>query len=478
MSGLSRSLSWRIALFGLFAVTTPIFSPNASVFRGGTAAGFMPYFIFSMFIALAVASLVLVICSRRVSWNPPRIVLICASLLYAASIVAFAALSLGWTVPPVAVAIVGAVCGASTVVVTVRWAAFLSALNFREALVCSSILCISTSVVGIGFQALPLHPRAVVYALIAMVGGVCPALMDPPSRDATAEGSSPEGELVSTRNLFHVLHLPVIGLVIYAFMMSINKVLLWGMVDAEFIGAIFAAMLIVPILLVRTEKPAAAFVYRVIAPIIGGMVIVFVSFPAGTFPHGAALWLVYIFLSALAIIALSQIIAVMHAGEFRREFVVGLALFLGGVVSLCGLMWVNVFGGLDSYEPVIYVIIAVYCALMVISLGWESWRNITAISGIEVDDGLAPAHAQQAEGEQSGVHRALTVTIPAAISQKLTRRENEILSYLGRGHSNAYIAEKLFISESTVRTHVKHIYQKLEIHSREELFVLLDHGCA
>ncbi|MBE6465924.1 response regulator transcription factor [Denitrobacterium detoxificans] len=478
MSGIARSFDWRIALFGLFAVTTPIFSPNASVFRGGAAAGFMPYFIFSMFIALAVASLVLVICSRRVSWNPPRSVLICASLLYAASIVVFAALSLGWTVPPVAVAIVGAVCGASTVVITVRWASFLSALDFREGLVCSSLLCIATSLVGIGFQALPLYPRAVVYVLIAIVGGVCPALMDPPSRDASPEGSSPEGELVSTRNLFHVLHLPVIGLVIYAFMMSINKVLLWGAVDAEFIGAIVAALLIVPILLIRTDKPASAFIYRVIAPIIGGVVIVFVSFPAGTFPHGAALWLVYIFLSALAIVALGQVIAVMHAGEFRREFVVGLALFLGGVVSLCGLMWVNVFGGLDSYEPVIYVIIAVYCALMVISLGWESWRTITAVADVDGEGELVASRAEDADGSQLSSHRPSTVTIPAAISQKLTRRENEILSYLGRGHSNAYIAEKLFISESTVRTHVKHIYQKLEVHSREELFVLLDHGCA
>ncbi|MCR5583074.1 MAG: helix-turn-helix transcriptional regulator [Eggerthellaceae bacterium] len=478
MSGLSRSLAWRIALFGLFAVTTPIFSPNASIFRGAVASGFMPYYIFSMFVALAAASLVLVICSRRVSWNPPRGVLLCASVLYAASIVAFAALSLGWAVPSVAVAVAGAVCGASTVVITVRWAAFLSALDFREGLVCSSLLCIATSVVGIGFQALPLYPRAVVYVLIAIAGGVLPVIMEPPRRDASDDAPTREGELASTRNLFHVLHLPVIGLVIYAFMMSINKVLLWGMVDAEFIGAIVAALLIVPILFIRTDKPASAFIYRVIAPIIGGVVIVFVSFPAGTFPHGAALWLVYIFLSALAIVALGQIIAVMHAGEFRREFVVGLALFLGGAVSFCGLMWVNVFGGLDSYEPVIYVIIAVYCALMVISLGWESWRTITAVADVDGEGELSASRAEHVDGSQQSSHRASTVTIPAAISQKLTRRENEILSYLGRGHSNAYIAEKLFISESTVRTHVKHIYQKLEVHSREELFVLLDHGCA
>jgi DNA-binding CsgD family transcriptional regulator len=56
----------------------------------------------------------------------------------------------------------------------------------------------------------------------------------------------------------------------------------------------------------------------------------------------------------------------------------------------------------------------------------------------------------------------------------LTKREREILTYWGRGHSVIYIADKLFISESTVRAHVKHIYAKLDIHSREELFELLD----
>ena len=33
----------------------------------------------------------------------------------------------------------------------------------------------------------------------------------------------------------------------------------------------------------------------------------------------------------------------------------------------------------------------------------------------------------------------------------------------------ASIAEELFISENTVRTHCKHIYSKLDIHSRQEL---------
>lgn len=36
------------------------------------------------------------------------------------------------------------------------------------------------------------------------------------------------------------------------------------------------------------------------------------------------------------------------------------------------------------------------------------------------------------------------------------------------------VAEKLYISENTVRTHVRHIYAKLAINSREELLAMID----
>lgn len=54
----------------------------------------------------------------------------------------------------------------------------------------------------------------------------------------------------------------------------------------------------------------------------------------------------------------------------------------------------------------------------------------------------------------------------------LTAREIEVMELLCQGRSKAYIAESLFISENTVRSHGKHIYQKLGIHSKQELIDL------
>ncbi|MDZ7767223.1 MAG: response regulator transcription factor [Melioribacteraceae bacterium] len=53
-------------------------------------------------------------------------------------------------------------------------------------------------------------------------------------------------------------------------------------------------------------------------------------------------------------------------------------------------------------------------------------------------------------------------------SPDLTKRESEVLTELCNGSSYKMIADKLFISEETVRKHLKNIYRKLEVHSKSE----------
>ena len=52
--------------------------------------------------------------------------------------------------------------------------------------------------------------------------------------------------------------------------------------------------------------------------------------------------------------------------------------------------------------------------------------------------------------------------------ETLTERETEVLRQLARGKSNKEIATSLFISETTVKTHVKNIMQKLGVPSRTQ----------
>lgn len=57
---------------------------------------------------------------------------------------------------------------------------------------------------------------------------------------------------------------------------------------------------------------------------------------------------------------------------------------------------------------------------------------------------------------------------------KLSKREHEVMALLAKGRNLDYIHTKLCISKSTVSMHRQHIYQKLDIHSQQELIDLVD----
>lgn len=52
--------------------------------------------------------------------------------------------------------------------------------------------------------------------------------------------------------------------------------------------------------------------------------------------------------------------------------------------------------------------------------------------------------------------------------QELSRREQEVLEQLSKGYRYQEIADKLFVSIETVRTHIRNIYEKLQVNTRVE----------
>ncbi|WP_020574428.1 response regulator [Actinopolymorpha alba] len=101
----------------------------------------------------------------------------------------------------------------------------------------------------------------------------------------------------------------------------------------------------------------------------------------------------------------------------------------------------------------------------------EAPRLVEAIRLVAAGDGvLAP-----------GVTRRLMATFAASAPQQvrrsaaldqLTERETDVLACLGEGLSNQQIAARLFISETTVKTHVSRVLAKLELRSRVQAAIL------
>jgi two-component system nitrate/nitrite response regulator NarL len=62
---------------------------------------------------------------------------------------------------------------------------------------------------------------------------------------------------------------------------------------------------------------------------------------------------------------------------------------------------------------------------------------------------------------------------PKSAKRLLTKRRRQVASLVRRGLSNRAIADRLGLSEGTVKVHLHAIYEKLDIHSRTELATTL-----
>lgn len=98
--------------------------------------------------------------------------------------------------------------------------------------------------------------------------------------------------------------------------------------------------------------------------------------------------------------------------------------------------------------------------------------------GAEVPPASVPTHTKskkRSKGGRSGYRDRLAIQVAALKTcYHLSEREAEVVDLIVRGNTVPRIAEQLFISENTVRTHTKRIYAKLDVHKKQELIDLTD----
>lgn len=79
--------------------------------------------------------------------------------------------------------------------------------------------------------------------------------------------------------------------------------------------------------------------------------------------------------------------------------------------------------------------------------------------------------AQQAEEEKGSFRRRCD---ELAERYLLSAREKEVLVILAKGHNANFIQEELCVSKSTAKTHINHIYKKMDIHTQQELLKMVE----
>lgn len=144
-----------------------------------------------------------------------------------------------------------------------------------------------------------------------------------------------------------------------------------------------------------------------------------------------------------------------------------IALLAPSAGVLAGTLLIPYLG--TTGKTVALVALAVYLAASAFSWTKEGTKQVstnetTAQPADDVQNNAAstsPTHFQQ---------RCLEIAGEA----KLSPRETEVFLYLARGHSQVFVAQELVVSENTVRTHVRNIYRKLGVSSKEELLSCIE----
>ena len=149
-------------------------------------------------------------------------------------------------------------------------------------------------------------------------------------------------------------------------------------------------------------------------------------------------------------------------GIFRA--VAQLGFMLSGIISA----WVVASG--EPHLPLCLLLICVCVVMLPLFMHLQKRFETSPLRGYEM--GEAPASSSTAgqiiqEPEPDATIRIVT-------DFKLSAREAEVLGYLGKGRSVPYMREAMVLSKSTIETHIKHIYAKTGVHSKQELLDLIE----
>lgn len=136
----------------------------------------------------------------------------------------------------------------------------------------------------------------------------------------------------------------------------------------------------------------------------------------------------------------------------------GFGLILGNLIKHFGI----------AYGSEIATFTNALCGLVFFAFAWIGLKGFSFADTIA---GIKPAETVVITLQESDISKNC-----CSLSSRfeLTERESEILALLAKGRNGSFIQTKYRITRNTVKTHVRHIYQKLGVHTQQELIDLVE----
>jgi DNA-binding CsgD family transcriptional regulator len=436
--------------------------------------GFSPLVCQAFACCLVLVIAILCVVRNRAAL-PPRVMAVSACVIVGLTTVAggFAATgTVGGVFPYVTAVLVGA----SSATMFYGWAALFAELDESRRMGTLIAALLLSGTIGAVVGLLPagwLIRAAVVLLAVGLLLGFCRAL-------GRARGSHESSLLVRPSHASHFRWL-IVAIVLYAFVFGESAGGTAYMANVSFmtsfargtnLSVAVVAVLLFAGLALHGRPPRLSTVGRLLTPVLA------ILFLSHILLNGNGNdWLPRLtagFWQFVQIFVFLVLIDVAHSGlaSLSLVFPIGWAAVSLGYAcgAFAGQMAGCLFGNDVEWVTNITVSLVIVAVVASSILGAAQFPQV---------DPEAPVLVPGDEATGAAPAAAAVDLVGAACADLVGRyalsgREAEVLELLAHGNTRASIAEKLCISENTVRVHVKNIYAKLHIHSKQQLIDLVD----
>lgn len=366
------------------------------------------------------------------------------------------------------------VAAASIAAIGRAWASLVAALAVSRLSLKQAGVCVPLAFVAqCAFEAFAwVAPRGVSLALFLVLPIASWALSWSASREvlfATEQGEAPNDFSVTRPSSFLPLASQLFAC-LFLFRMAFGFSLRFGEGDAA--PVLPAFLIIVPVaataifaVLSRKRFPSDTVVQLSVLLVIAGFLAAMLDIPGA---HSASVVLLSSGNALFDLVAWIVLIAV--AGRNSKGAVAVFAWGRG--TSTFGTLLGAALGVWAArLAPVVPEYVEIVSGAMILLFAGYAMIALRSFSFRETIDGVTPVEDAVAEAPKPTFDARC-----AAIAERygLTPREAEVFQMLARGRDRTYIQEQLVVSRNTVKSHVKHIYAKLDIHSHQDLIDLVE----
>jgi DNA-binding CsgD family transcriptional regulator len=217
-----------------------------------------------------------------------------------------------------------------------------------------------------------------------------------------------------------------------------------------------------------TRRPANTVFFIIIVAIAAGLLSPYFAIELAWYD-----WLCACLFGVLDTLAFGMFASIAYANKLPYTWVFGVGRFITTAFSLLSLGVGYFSASLVAEGDTMLNLFAIVMGLLVVS------AIMYVFTAEDLHKLIGAAYKKQRLEEEASKRKAGNRdTRPQLLTQQysLTHREEEVIALLLKGYTSAGVAEELCIAQNTAKTHIRNIYGKLEINSRDDLLRIADYA--